>query len=140
VKIFVDANLLVAVLNREYPLYDAAARILSLANQKNHHLYTSPVCLAIAFYFAEKKSGRKSALGKIQKIADYISVTTIDDEITRKSLNNSKVEDFEDGLEYYSAVKSGCECIITENQSDFYFSEIPVYGSSEFLNILSAKK
>jgi hypothetical protein len=67
-------------------------------------------------------------------------VTTIDDEITRKSLNNPKVEDFEDGLEYYSAVKSGCECIITENQSDFYFSQIPVYGSSEFLNILSAKK
>ncbi len=97
-KIFIDANLLVAVLNREYPLYDAAARILSLANQKKYKLYTSPLCLAIAFYFAEKKSGRRPALAKIQKMAEYISVTTIDDEITRKSLNNPQIEDFEDGL------------------------------------------
>ena len=54
-KIFLDANVLVSVLNKEYPLFTYTSRITSLADKTNFTLYTSPVCLAIAFYFAEKK-------------------------------------------------------------------------------------
>ena len=54
-RIFVDANILISVLNKEYPLFTHSSRILSLANRKGFEIYTSPVCLAIAFYFAEKK-------------------------------------------------------------------------------------
>ena len=46
IKPFLDANLLVAVLNKEYPAFTAAARVLSLAGQKGFVLYTSPLCLA----------------------------------------------------------------------------------------------
>jgi predicted nucleic acid-binding protein len=55
-KLFLDANILVAVLNKEYPVFTYAARILSLANNKKFAVYTTPLCLAIAFYFAEKKA------------------------------------------------------------------------------------
>ena len=48
------------------------------------------------------------------------------------ALNNSSVYDFEDGLEYYSAIESGCTCIITEDVHDFYFSEIEVLTSKDF--------
>ena len=54
-KIFLDANILVAVLNKEYPVYTYAARVVSLTNNKKHSVFTTPICLAIAFYFAEKK-------------------------------------------------------------------------------------
>lgn len=53
-KIFVDANVLVSVLNKEYPLFTHTSRILSLADSAGFQIYTSPVCLAIAFYFAQK--------------------------------------------------------------------------------------
>ena len=55
-RVFVDANILVATLNREYPLFNWSARILSLNNKHNIQLFTSPLCLAIAFYFATKLS------------------------------------------------------------------------------------
>jgi predicted nucleic acid-binding protein len=54
-KIFLDANILISVVNKEYPLFSQTARILSLADRKGFQIYTSPICLAIAFYFAEKK-------------------------------------------------------------------------------------
>lgn len=54
-KIFLNAHVLVAVLNKEYPLFSYAARILSLANNRKFTVYTTPTCLAIAFYFAKKK-------------------------------------------------------------------------------------
>ena len=51
-KIFVDAKVLVAILNKEYPLFSYASRILSFTDKKNFQGFASPICLAIAFYFA----------------------------------------------------------------------------------------
>ena len=53
-KIFLDANILVSVLNKEYPVFINSSRIISLADNARFRLYTSPICLAIAFYFSEK--------------------------------------------------------------------------------------
>jgi hypothetical protein len=41
--------------------------------------------------------------------------------------------DFEDGLEYFSALHSGCEIILTEDKTDFYFSALPVLNCQEFI-------
>ncbi len=54
-RVFLDANVLVSVLNKEYPLFPNSSRILSLADKPGFELYTSPICLAIVFYFSEKK-------------------------------------------------------------------------------------
>lgn len=54
-RIFPDANILVSVLNKEYPLFSYSSRILSLTDNKKFEVFTSPICLALAFYFAEKK-------------------------------------------------------------------------------------
>jgi predicted nucleic acid-binding protein len=63
-KFFLDANILVSVLNKEYPLFTYSSRILSLADDKRFQVFTSSVCLAIAFYFSEKKSGSTVAKKK----------------------------------------------------------------------------
>jgi len=60
-KIFLDANILVTILNKEYPLFTDASRMISLADNRKYTVYTTPNCLAIAFYFAEKKSGTSIA-------------------------------------------------------------------------------
>lgn len=138
-RIFVDANILVATLNREYPLFNWSARILSLNNKHNIQLFTSPLCLAIAFYFATKKSGEVVAKKKIELLCQNIGITTVNQEITENALSNQKIMDFEDGLQYYSALNQKCDCIITEDQFDFYFSEIEVSGCEAFLKKLASQ-
>ncbi len=132
-KIFLDANVLVAVLNRQYPLFTHAARIISLADNPKYRVYTSPICLAIAFYFAEKKSGAKRAKEKIALLSQKLEITSTDETAVKQTVENIKINDFEDGLEYYSALKSGCEVIVTEDTSDFYFSEISVLHCEAFV-------
>ena len=132
-KIFLDANVLVAVLNKEYPLFSNAARILSLGANSKYKIYTSPICLAIAFYFAEKKHGTTAAKEKINLLASNIFITDVGNDTVLASLQNKKVNDFEDGLEYYSAQKSKCTLIITEDVNDFYFSEMEVLKSKDFV-------
>ena len=131
-KVFADANILVSVLNKEYPLFTYTARVVSLTDNKKFTVYTSPVCLAIAFYFAEKKSGTEMAKKKIEMLVAKLSIAAIGKKEVLQALQNKAVNDFEDGLEYYAAVANKCTTIITEDINDFYFSSIPVYTSKAF--------
>ena len=132
-RVFIDANVIISVFNREYPLFIYSARILSLGNSDRFELFTSPLCLAIAFYFSSKRSGEKMAKNKIQSLLENFSLTTIDDSIARQTAYDPLINDFEDGLEYYSAIEQSCNAIVTEDKDDFYFSEIEVLNCSEFL-------
>lgn len=132
-RLFIDANILVATLNKEYPLFTWSSRILSLHGKQNIELFTSPLCLAIAFYFSSKKSGEKMAGKKIEMLLQHIGITSVDEKVTDQAIKNKLIHDFEDGMEYYSAIQHKCNCIITENQKDFYFSEIEVVGCEAFL-------
>ncbi|MGB3949179.1 MAG: PIN domain-containing protein [Bacteroidia bacterium] len=132
-KLFIDANILVSVLNKEYPLFTYSARILSLADNPKYQLYTSPLCLAIAVYFAEKKHSKNATRAKIKILTEKLRFTTISEPMVFQVEKNKKIHDFEDGLQYYSAIDSGCKCIITEDRDDFYFSEIEVLSSKAFL-------
>ena len=132
-RIFLDANILVSVLNKEYPLFTYAARIVSLADNKKFTVYTSPVCLAIAFYFAEKKSGTQLAKQKIKLLSEKILITDVGKKEVLQALENKQVNDFEDGIEYYAALNNKCEVIITEDTGDFYFANIKICRAQNFL-------
>lgn len=132
-RIFLDANILVSVLNKEYPHFSNTARILSLADNKKFTVFTSPICLAIAFYFSEKKSGTMLAKKKIELLVSKLSITEVGKNEVLQALQNKKVNDFEDGLEYYAAISNQCDVIITEDINDFYFSAAPVLNSKAFI-------
>lgn len=132
-RIFLDANVLISVLNKEYPLFPISSRVLSLADRTGVQLFSSPICLAIAFYFSEKKSGADMAKLKIEMLSKKIAMTTVDQAVSNQALSNRQIQDFEDGLEYYSALGSDCEVIVTEDSDGFYYSKIPVLGCEDFL-------
>lgn len=132
IRIFLDANVLVSVLNKEYPIFTYSSRILSLASHPKFEVYTSPLCLAIAFYFAEKKHKATLAKQKIDLLVQHILIAENLADGVLKTLGNKKIQDFEDGLEYYSAKEVRCNCIVTEDTEDFYFSEIEVLDCKRF--------
>lgn len=133
-RIFLDANIIVSVLLKEYPLFEHSSRILSLADNPKFSLYTSPVCLAIAFYFVEKKTGSSEvAKKKITLLQQKLNIAGINAEEVRLAIENKKVHDFEDGMQYYAALKQKCTVIVTEDTNDFYYAEIPVLQSAHFL-------
>jgi len=114
-------------------MFSYASRILSAADKRDVQLFTSPSCLAIAFYFAEKKSGATLAGKKIGLLVSHIQVAPTNRDAVSKTISNKKIIDFEDGLEYYSALGSGCQTIVTEDQGDFHFSEVEVLNCREFM-------
>ncbi|MDB5191897.1 MAG: twitching motility protein PilT [Segetibacter sp.] len=131
-RVFVDANILVSILNKEYPLFTYSSRILSLAGSAKYEIVTSPICLAIAFYFAEKKFKAVKAKEKIGLLCRHIKIAEATKISVQKALENKAVLDFEDGLEYYVAEENDCVCIVTEDVGDFHISKIEVMHSEAF--------
>lgn len=138
-RIFLDANVLVSVLNKEYPLFSYSSRIVSLADHKNFEVFTSPICLAIAFYFAEKKN-KRLARQKVGLLSEHLSIAAISETTVRKVTKNLAIHDFEDGMEYYAALENKCECIVTEDIKDFYFSDIEVITTEGFFEKYLTRK
>lgn len=131
-RIFLDASILVSVLNKEYPLFTYSSRILSLIDSKQFEVYTSPLCLAIAFYFAEKKSGTRLARQKIGMLSDKFEIADNTNAAVQQTVRNLKINDFKDGLQFYAADEAKCKCIVTENPGDFYFGTIETLPAQKF--------
>lgn len=132
-RVLLDANVLVSVLNKEYPVFTYTSRLLSLSDQNQFHFFVTPLSLSIAAYFSAKKSGSTSAKNKIKLLSDHLSVAIVNEQCVKQALTNKAIEDFEDGMQYYAALNEGCDCIVTENKQDYYFSKIEVASSEEFL-------
>jgi len=131
-KIFLDANVLVSVLNEELPIYSYSSRVVSLAGGARFKVYTTPLCLAIASYFAGKKN-RATVKQRVSALALRLNVCDMNARTVENAAKDKKIHDFEDGLQYYSAIQSGCKIIVTEDLDDFYFSDIEVLNSRAFL-------
>ena len=76
----------------------------------------------------------------IAKIFDNFTktcrVTPIDSQTVDEVLA-SDFSDFEDAMQYYSALREQADVIITHNKKDYEASHIPVYEPQEFLDLLT---
>lgn len=131
-RVFLDANVIISVLNKEYPIFTYSSRILSQAHHARFQLFTTPLSLAITFYFASKKSGSKLAKRKMKMLKEHVQLALVDEDVVYKALNEKAVHDFEDGMQYYAALNAGCHCIITENNEDFYFGDLEIISCEGF--------
>jgi predicted nucleic acid-binding protein len=132
-KLFLDANILVSVLLKEHGYFIACAQILSLADQQRYTVTTTSICIAIAYYYAEKNFGSREAKRRLKLLNEKLKIIACDSKEVKQALTNNKVLDVEDGMQYYAALHEGCDCIITNDLDGFNFSNIEVLNAPDFL-------
>lgn len=135
-RLFLDANVLVSLLLKEYPSYTWSARLLSMAERPSIELVTTPVVIAIAYYFSEKKHGTVQAHQRIARLTEYLSVCPVSEHHVNAALKHSKPVDLEDAIQYHAAIDYGCTLLVTDNKADFWYSDIPVLNAKEALSFL----
>ena len=131
-NVFLDTNVILDFLGERAGFYEPAARILTLADLKKIKIYTSAVSIANTYYLLAKYENHESAIEKIRKFNVLCTIATTDDEVLDKAIN-SNFKDFEDSIQYFSAIASGCNLIITRNEKDFKHALIPVMNPIGFL-------
>jgi predicted nucleic acid-binding protein len=131
-RLFLDTNIILDLLACRMPFYTEAAELFSLADKKKLTLSISALCLADTHYILSRQNPEKEVRKILRKFKVLVTVLSLDDKITDLALN-SEFRDFEDAIQYYTAIENEQEMILTRNQSDFKDSRIPVMTAGEFI-------
>jgi predicted nucleic acid-binding protein len=135
-NLFIDTNIILDLLAQRMPFYTDAAKLFSLADRKKLKLSISALCLADAHYILLKQNPDLEVRSVLRRFKILVTVLPLDDKITDLALN-SEFRDFEDAIQYYTAIENDQELIITRNQSDFMESKVPVMTAGEFIKTLN---
>lgn len=133
-KVFLDTNIVIDFLGGRESFYKPVAQILTLADQKKIRIYTSPSSVSNIYYLLSKYENAKIALEKIRKFKLICSMSIMDDEVIDKAIH-ADFKDFEDAMQYFSAVATCCDLIITRNEKDFKNALIPVMSAESYLQM-----
>jgi len=132
-KLFIDTNIIIDLLSRREPFYDESANIFSLADQKIIELNISSLTIANTSYTLQRQLDSKKTKEILRKLGLIVNILPLDDKIIGLALNDDSFSDFEDGLQYYTAIENNLDFIITRNLKDFKASKLPVMTAGQFL-------
>jgi predicted nucleic acid-binding protein len=137
-RLFIDTNVMLDLLGERIPFYSSIAKIATLADKGQVNLVASALSYATVSYFLCKNETVDIAKEKLRKFRIISEICDLDGQIIEKGLN-SNFTDIEDAFQYFSALKSECNLLITRNSKDFKDSKIPVMTAEEFLSSINRK-
>lgn len=132
-KLLIDTNIVIDLLAKREQFYSDSARLFSLADKKKVKLSVLSLTIANTNYTLLRKKSSSEAKAILRKFKLIVDVLSLDDKIVGLALNDNDFEDFEDGLQYFSAIENNQDIIITRNLKDFKKSKIPVMTPEQFL-------
>jgi predicted nucleic acid-binding protein len=135
VKIFVDTNVLLDVFQERRPHYDGSVSVWDMAERGQLSGFISAISFNNIYYIVSRFRDKKHASRAIKLLRGTFSPVPLDEQILNQAID-SKMNDFEDAIQFFSAVRASANFIITRNNKDFPKSSIPVLTPEEFLAII----
>jgi predicted nucleic acid-binding protein len=132
-KIFIDTNIVIDLLSRREPFYEEAAELFSLADKKQVELSVSSLTIANTSYVLMRQMDSSKAKSVLRKLRLILKTLPLDDKIIGLALNDETFPDFEDGLQYFTALEFEQDIIITRNLKDFKTSKLPTMTAKQFI-------
>lgn len=133
-RIFIDANVLVDMMDAHRAEHAASKRILRAAEDRRVELVLTGLTLINALY-AVRKAGHsaRQVRAVVEVILSIVIVASTDMPQLQAALG-SEWPDFEDAVQYHAALSTGrVEFIVTSDQRGFKTSRIPVLSPRDFV-------
>lgn len=136
-KAYIDTDVILDLLQQRKAFFAEASRLFAFLEKEAFRGFASPLTFANLYYVLRKDKGAKVALDALLRLKMLLKILPIGEKTIELALS-SEFRDFEDAIQYYSAIESNLDCLITRNKKDFRSADIPVYHPREFLHILEA--
>lgn len=133
-RILVDTNVVLDLLGKRESFLKEAQELFTLGDKGKVKLFVSALTFANTYYILSQQLKVSSARKVLRQFKVLVEVVPIDDKVIELALD-SEFKDFEDAIQYYSAIENGVKIIITRNQKDFKHSKIPVLTAKEYLGM-----
>jgi len=133
--LLVDTNIVLDLLAERKEFLIEAQELFTLSDKKEVKLYVSSLTFANTFYILSQKLKLSDARKILRKFKVLVEVLPMDDKIIDLSLE-SDFKDFEDAIQYHTAIENDLKIIITRNLKDFKTSKIPVLTAKSYMGLI----
>lgn len=130
-SLFVDTDIVLDLLARREPFYDAAAHLFSLAETGTISLAVSSLTFANLFYILRKQVSALHVHEVLRTFKQLVTVLPVDNAIIEQALQ-ANFTDFEDAIQYFSALTAGCSALLTRNGRHYRKATISIFTAEAY--------
>jgi len=130
-RVFVDTNVIIDVLARREPFYALSRSVLDYCKDGRGNGMVSALTYANVAYVLRKYAGFDQMLSGIRSLHQLLETTPMSDSTVRFAIESGN-RDFEDAMQYESALAGRADIIVTRDPDGFVGSEIRVVSPDEF--------
>jgi predicted nucleic acid-binding protein len=119
-------------LSQREPHYAAAAKLFTLADKGNVAVGISSLSFSNLHYLLTRQYNAAESRRILTSFKVLVKVLAVDDKILELALS-SKFPDFEDAIQYFTAIENGISILLTRNSKDYKLATIAVLSAEEYL-------
>jgi len=134
-KVFVDTDITLDLLSERTPHYSAAAQLFTLADKGKIVVNISALSFSNLNYLLTKQYNAVESRRILNSFKVLVKVIAVDDKIIELALS-SKFADFEDAIQYYSAIENGIDILLTRNIRDYKQAKIAILTAESYIKQL----
>lgn len=131
-RILVDTNIVLDLLAKRTAFIREAQELFTLSDKNEIKLFVSSLTFANTYYILSQKMKLYDARKIVRKFKVLVEVLPMDDKIIDLALE-SDFKDFEDAIQYHTAIENEISIIVTRNLKDFKTSRIPVLTAKNYI-------
>lgn len=131
-KVFVDTDIVLDLLSNRVPFYSHSAHLFSEADMGKIKIHVSSLTFSNLNYILSRQYSVDQARKKLLKFKTLVTVLSVTDKVVELALS-SDFKDFEDGLQYFTAIENNLKTLLTRNLKDYKTAEITVMTADQFL-------
>lgn len=131
-KVFVDTDIALDLLGERKPYYEAAAILFSLADKGSLKIYIASLSFSNLHYLLSRQYSAAESRRILNRFKVLVNVLSVDDKIIDLALNSS-FGDFEDAIQYYTAIENSLKVLLTRNTKDYKKADIAVMTPQVYL-------
>lgn len=134
-KVLVDTNAILDVLTKREPFYVDSAKAWTFVEEEIVEGYISAISVNNLYYIVNKLNGRKPAELFVDRILEDFNVIALTKDILKQARTVDN-KDYEDLIQYFSALHEGCDAIVTRNKRDFPHLGLELITPSELVQAI----
>ncbi len=131
-KTFIDTNILLDVVVKRIPHYTYSSYIWDFIKKDLIQGYISAITINNLYYILRKITGNNLAGKFIDEILEDFTIVSLTKDILIQA-RMIKNKDYEDAIQYFSAINAGCGFLITRNKKDFLSAGLNIVSPKEFI-------
>ena len=134
-KVLIDLNLILDVLQRREPFYINSARVLACAETGLIEGLVAAHTVTTLFYLIAKDQSADQARVILTNLLQFLSIAKVDQTTIEQALN-LPYQDFEDAVQMMAAVQAEAQYLVTRNIEDYKAGPLPALRPAELLALL----